>query len=85
MSETQVPGMGEWKKAQMETSPDFHLDTKIDDVERLVNQIGLDDALVQITEKFEQNPDDQEARRQATLILKIHDDRVKKLRDRLQH
>jgi len=78
--------MGEWRKSRIEASPDFHLDTgKIDPVETLIGQVGWEDALAQIDDNLNKNPEDQEARRQASLIVKLYDERVKPIRDRLQH
>ncbi|MBI4065981.1 hypothetical protein HY412_02200 [Candidatus Kaiserbacteria bacterium] len=86
MTEAQVPGMGEWKKSQIETPLDFHLDTnKVDDVEKLIKKVGWDDALTQINDNFDRNPNDAEARRRATLIVRLYDEKVKPLRDKLQH
>ena len=86
MSEAQVPGQGEWRKSQVEMSPDFHLDSsKVDEVEKLIQRVGWDDALTQINDKLTNNPDDAEARRQATLIVKLYDEKVKVLKDKLQH
>lgn len=86
MSEAQVPGQGEWRKAQIETSPDFHLDSnKVDEVEKLIERVGWDDALIQINDNLNKNPDNAEARRQATLVVKLYDEKIKPLKDRLQH
>ena len=85
MSETQVPGMGEWRKSRIETSPDFHLDTKIDDVEKLIQEVGWEDALSQINDNLGRKPNDQEARRQATLIVRLYDEKIRALKDKLQH
>ena len=78
-------GSWEEQKEKLDRSSDFHLDTKVDSVETLIEQIGWDDARAQIEANLDQNPDDQEARRQATLIVKLHDDKIKPLRDKLQH
>ncbi|MEK7515938.1 MAG: hypothetical protein AAB555_03395 [Patescibacteria group bacterium] len=86
MSEAQVPGQGEWRKTQIETPPDFHLDAnKVDEVEKLIEKVGWDDALIQINDNLSKNPDDAEARRQATLIVRLYDEKIKPLKDRLQH
>lgn len=86
MSEVQVPGQGEWRRAQIAASPDFHLDTsKVDDVEKLIQKVGWDDALIQINDNFDKNPNDTEARRQAALIVKLYDEKVRPLREKLQH
>lgn len=86
MSEAQVPGQGEWRKARIEASPDFHLDaSKVDEVEKLIERVGWDDALLQINDNLNRNPDDAEARRQATLAVKLYDEKIKPLKDKLQH
>ena len=77
------------KKEQMEKPPekarDFHMGEVVDPVEALIEQVGWEDALEQINTNMEQHPDDAEARRQATLIVRLYDEKVKPLRDKLQH
>lgn len=85
MSEAQVPGQGEWRKTQIETSPDFHLENKVDEVEKLIERVGWDDALIQVNDNLSKNPNDTEARRQATLIVRLYDEKIKPLKDKLQH
>ena len=81
-----MPGQGEWKKSQVEMSPDFHLDTnKVDEVEKLIQRVGWEDALIQINDNLTNNPDDEEAHRQATLIVRLYDEKIKPLKDKLQH
>ena len=86
MSEAPVPGKGEWRRAHVETPPDFHLDmNKVDVVQTPIDQIGWDDALTKINDAFDKNPNDPEARRQATLIVRLYDEKIKGLKDKLQH
>ena len=57
MSEAPVPGKGEWRRAHVETPPDFHLDmNKVDVVQTPIDQIGWDDALTKINDAFDKNP-----------------------------
>ncbi len=72
--------------------PEYHRSAPVDPVEKLVEQVGWEDALDQINANLEQHPDDQEARRRATLIVKLHDEnekvkliKVKLIKDKLQH
>ncbi|MEK7179504.1 MAG: hypothetical protein AAB689_00560 [Patescibacteria group bacterium] len=86
MSEAHIPGKGEWFKAQREMPPDFHPDAnKVDEVEKLIQRIGWGDALTQINDNLNRNPNDAEARRQATLIVTLYDKKIQPLRDKLQH
>ena len=82
-----IEGMENWEeqKRKMETSPDFHLENRVDPVEKLIEQVGWEDALAQINDSLEQNPDDQEARRQATLIVNLYDGKVQSIKNKLQH
>jgi len=82
-----IEGVEEWgkKKEHLHDSPDFHLETKVDPVETLIQEVGWEDALSQINDNLGRKPNDQEARRQATLIVRLYDERVKSLKDKLQH
>lgn len=75
--------MGEWKKQ----TPDFHLDPKKegDPVEKLIQEIGPENALEKLTEQIKNDPSNPELRRQANLLLNRVDDLTRALRDRVSH
>ena len=61
---------------------------EIDPVEKLVAEIGIEGALADINARLDVNPDDAEARRQATLIISRADDIARNaaaLKQRTQH
>ena len=63
--------------------PEFHRSAPVDSVEKLIEQVGWEDALIQINEELEKNPDNPEMRRRAALIVKLYDEKVKPLKDKL--
>lgn len=70
MNEAQVPGQGEWRKAQIETPPDFHLDpNKTEDpTEKLIEKLGPAGAFDELADQLPPNTD-KEVVRQMKLIL----------------
>lgn len=85
MSESPLPGQGEWRRGRM--GAEFHPDPNktTDPVETLIDRLGPEAALAEIEANLDQNPDDAEARRQATLVVKLLEDRLKNIKDKLQH
>lgn len=75
--------MGEWKKP----SADFHLDPKKDEdpVESLIEKLGTEGAFDELTDQLENNPNDPEVRRRATLLVNRLEDLTNKLRGKLSH
>ena len=63
--------------------PEFHRSAPVDPVEALIERVGWEDALTQINAELEKNPTDIEARRRASLIVKLYDEKVKPLKDKL--
>ena len=76
---------GSWEEQQKKMSPDFHLDEREDPVEALIKKIGWEDALAQINDNLDANPEDAEARRQANLAKVLLEKEVKILNDKLLH
>ncbi len=68
-------------------SADFHLDPSKqgDPVESLLEKKGAEDAFDELMSKLEQNPNDEEARRQANLLVNRLEDLVSRLREKTQH
>ena len=73
----------EWKKR----TPDFHLDPKKDrdPVESLVEKLGTEGAFDELADQLENNPDDPEVRRRATLLVNRLEDLTNKLKAKLSH
>ncbi len=68
----------EWKVQ----SADFHADPEklVDPVEDLIRKVGPENAVAQVMENLEKNPDDPELRRQAALLANRLDDLAAKIR-----
>ena len=81
-----VPNPGEWLKAQG-VSAEFHPDPNKtgDPVERLIGEVGPEGAFDELMEKLEQNPNDDEARRQASLLVNRLEDLASRLRGKVGH
>lgn len=81
--------MPKWEdqKKKMEVSPDFHLDPtkQIDPVEKLLEERGPTGAFDRLMEQLEQDPNNQEVRRQANLLVNRLEDLSSQLRGKIQH
>jgi hypothetical protein len=79
--------MPTWEDQKKKMSPDFHLDPnkEVDPVEKLLEELGPTEAFDALMEKLEENPDDQEARRQANLLVNRLEDLSSRLRGKIQH
>lgn len=80
----------QWQQQKGHPTEGFHMDPnkEIDPVEKLVAEIGIEGALADINARLDVNPDDAEARRQATLIISRADDIARNaaaLKQRTQH
>lgn len=83
----ETPGSGEWRKASREIDPDFHPDPtkERDPVEDLLEKRSPEDAIAELEDKLDQNPDDAEARRQLNLIRNRLSDLLDRVNRRVQH
>ncbi|HEY4500974.1 MAG TPA: hypothetical protein VJI70_01765 [Candidatus Paceibacterota bacterium] len=82
-----MDGLGEWEKQKktLDKSPDFHLGEVVDPVQELIDRVGWERAIIEIESELDEKPDDQETRRRATLIIKLNEERMEKLKGKLQH
>lgn len=85
-----MEGINEWEKQKAHPTESFHMDPRkeVDPVERLIAERGLADALHELSNKLDENPDDQEVRRQVALIINRTEDlaqRAAELKQRIQH
>ncbi|MBI5405599.1 hypothetical protein HY972_00985 [Candidatus Kaiserbacteria bacterium] len=87
MAEGLQEGSWEEQKRNLDKNPDFHMDTskEVDPVERLVEQLGWEGALERVQENLDKNPNDEEARRQANLMVNLMNKKMQGLRDKLSH
>ncbi|MDD2657488.1 MAG: hypothetical protein PHD04_02385 [Candidatus Pacebacteria bacterium] len=83
----ELPGRGKWFEEHKDISPDFHLDPskEVDPTERLVEKVGPEGAFDELMERLEQNPNDEEARRQANLLVNRFEDLASRLRGKVGH
>lgn len=58
-----------WEQKKQNPSEYFHINPPEDDVEKLVRKIGLEAAIIEVMARLDEHPDDNEARRQAHLLV----------------
>lgn len=85
-----MEGLNEWEKQKEHPTESFHMDPRkeVDPAEQLVAERGVEGALAEIERRLAENPRDEEARRQASLIINRTDDiaeRAAVLKRMIQH
>lgn len=75
----------EWGRASR--GAEFHPDPEkqVDPAERLIEKLGPDGAVDEITARLEADPSNEELRRQANLLLNRLDELVEKFRRKISH
>ena len=82
--------MSTWEEQKERPTENFHLDPtkEIDPVETLVAELGREGALSEVEGRLDENPNDEEARRQAALLINRSEDIARaaaRLKSRTQH
>ena len=83
-----MEGIDQWERQKGNPTESFHMDSKVDPVEKLVEERGLADALFELSERLKESPEDPEVRRQVALILNRAEDiaqRAAELKRMTQH
>jgi len=82
-----MEGIESWEQQKSNMSADFHLDPNKagDPVEKLIGEVGPEGAFDELMEKLEQNPNDEEARREANLLVNRLEDLASRLRGKVGH
>lgn len=81
------PGSKKWYIERGAVDPDLHPDTTKDrdPVEELLKQRGPGNAVAELEERLNDNPNDSEARRQLSLIRNRLSDLLSRINNRIQH
>jgi hypothetical protein len=81
-----LEGMDFWADKKEKPTEDFHLDpNKIDPLEVLLEKEGPEGAFDELKDRLEKDPSDEEARRQALLLINRYAELISGLREKISH